>query len=74
MPSVLRQSGPKWIKDGETVTPRALVSFCDVCGWEGAPFGSLSTDGKRLYFCGWNGQPMCMRKGNGTGQQGDQHG
>ena len=62
MPSVLRQSGPKWIKDGETITPRAVVHFCEGCGFEGAPFGD-TVDGNRLYFCGWNGQPVCVGKG-----------
>lgn len=63
MPSVLRQSGPKRTDaDGKVITPQAVIHFCEVCGWEGAPFGDTSSDGKRLYFCGWNGRPVCVGK------------
>ncbi len=63
MPSVLRQSGAKWVKDGETITPRAVVHFCERCSFEGAPFGTTE-NGKREYFCGFaDGQPQCIGKG-----------
>lgn len=64
MPSVLRQSGPKWRKDdGEIVTPRAVIHLCEGCGIEGASFGD-TVDGKRVYFCGWDGRPVCVGRGS----------
>jgi len=64
MPSVLRRSGTDYVKDGQTITPRAAVHFCEVCGWEGAPFGDTSSDGKRLYFCGFqDNRPLCINRG-----------
>lgn len=57
-PSVLRRSGPDHEKNGQTITPRAVIHFC-----EGAPFGDTE-DGKRLYFCGWvNNKPACINRG-----------
>lgn len=67
MPSVLRQSGPKHLNaNGEIITPRAMVHFCEACGWEGAAFGD-TVDGVRVYFCGWDGRPVCVGKGNPDG-------
>ncbi|WIY54135.1 hypothetical protein O9Z70_06335 [Devosia sp. YIM 151766] len=51
MPAVLRQSGPKFMKDGVLFTPRAMIAQCEVCGFEHAPFGITDEHGKRLYFC-----------------------
>lgn len=51
-PSILRQSGPKYVRDGATFTPRAVIHFCEVCSAEGAPFGFTDASGKRTYFCG----------------------
>lgn len=48
-PSVLRRSGPDIERDGLMVTPRALVSSCEVCGAP-APFGDTSS-GKLLTWC-----------------------
>jgi hypothetical protein len=61
VPTVLRQSGPKFEKDGEIKTPKALVHFCEDCGAENAPF-LISTGGKLLSYCGWReGRPVCIR-------------
>lgn len=49
MPSVLRQSGPRYLRDGKMFTPRALISTCEVCG-EPAPYGDKSS-GKLLTWC-----------------------
>lgn len=50
-PSVLRRTGPDFEKDGQTVTPRALVSTCEVEGCERhAPFGFM-VEGKYLTYC-----------------------
>lgn len=74
MPAVLRQSGRKWVKDGVEITPRAMVTFCIGCGFEGAAFGDIH-QGKREWWCGWrDGSPACVGKGNGTGQQGGNDG
>lgn len=63
MPQLLRQSGAKWTKDGQTVTPRALITICEGCGFEGAPFGT-TVDAKRLWWCGWvNNEPTCINRG-----------
>ncbi|WP_323012912.1 hypothetical protein [Devosia sp.] len=51
MPAVLRQSGPKFMKDGVLFTPRAMIAQCEVCGMEHAPYGIKDEHGKRLYFC-----------------------
>lgn len=51
MPAVLRQSGPKFMKDGKLTTPRALIQICEVCGIEGAPYGTTDEHGKRFYWC-----------------------
>lgn len=62
-PSVLRQSGPKSMKDGQIFTPRAVIHFCRDCNFEGAPFGD-TIDGRREYFCGWvNNEPTCINRG-----------
>lgn len=51
MPAVLRQSGPKYMRDGVLFTPRAVIAQCEVCGFEHAPFGFTDTHGKRTYYC-----------------------
>lgn len=61
MPSVLRRSGPDFERDGVTVTPRALVSYCEDCG-SPAPF-LISSGGKLRSWCGWrNGEPVCVNQ------------
>jgi len=65
MPSVLRPCGVPFIRKGATepTQPMALVSFCEDCGWEGAPFGE-TVDGKLRRFCGWgNNRPTCINRG-----------
>lgn len=63
MPAVLRQSGPKFKREGADVTPRALVAFCEGCNYEGAMFGD-TVDGKRRFWCGFqDGKPQCKGKG-----------
>lgn len=63
MPFLLRRSGPDYQRDGQTISPRALVGVCEVCGYEGAPFGIVEGKDKRAY-CGWvDGQPACVGKG-----------
>lgn len=49
MPSILRRTGPDIERNGVPVTPRGIVSTCEVCG-EPAPFGLLSAGGYRS-FC-----------------------
>lgn len=67
MPAILRQTAPEFTrKDGTRVKLKAIIAFCEVCNFEGAPFGSMSADGKRLWWCGYvNGTPTCTGKGNG---------
>lgn len=67
MPTVLRRSGPDILirkgADFERHTPRAMIHFCETCGFEGAAFG-VHADGKLLSYCGWqNGAPVCVGKG-----------
>lgn len=49
MPSVLRRTGRDIERNGVPVTPRGIVSTCEVCG-EPAPFGDNSS-GKLLTWC-----------------------
>lgn len=51
MPAVMRQSGPKHLRDGVMFTPRAMVARCEVCGMEHAPFGQKDAKGNRQFFC-----------------------
>lgn len=51
MPAVLRRSGPDFMKDGKPFTPRAIIQICEVCGIEGAPYGTTDASGKREYWC-----------------------
>ncbi|KKB09388.1 hypothetical protein VE26_05475 [Devosia chinhatensis] len=51
MPAVLRQSGPKYMRNGAVFTPRAVIGQCEVCGFEHAPHGTADEQGKRLYWC-----------------------
>lgn len=51
MPAVLRQSGPKFMKDGVLFTPRAMIAQCEVCSFEHAPYGQKDAKGNRLFFC-----------------------
>lgn len=75
MPGVMRQIGPPFRNaKGETVKPLALIKWCEGCGFEGATFGQIGVEGKREWWCGWEGRPVCKGKGHGTGQQGGQHG
>lgn len=50
MSAVLRQSGPKYMRDGVLFTPRAVIGQCEVCGFEHAPYGTTE-NGKRLHWC-----------------------
>lgn len=63
MPAVLRQSGPKFERDGEIITPRALLANCETCGAP-APFGegvNLRRGEAGRWFCGWSdGRPKCI--------------
>lgn len=63
MPTVLRRSGPDILdKFGKVTTPRAMIHFCETCGYEGAAFGAR-VGGKLLSYCGWqNGAPVCVKK------------
>jgi hypothetical protein len=63
MPTIMRRSGPDIVRDGVTVTPRAMIHVCEECGYEGAAFGVHQGD--RLFsFCGWrDGNPVCVGKG-----------
>lgn len=65
MPGVLRQIGPAFVNlQGNTVKPKALITWCEGCGWQGAPFGELDGKGQRKWFCGWrDGAPVCIGKG-----------
>lgn len=63
MPTTLRRSGPD-MPDyrGKTKTPRAMIHFCEGCGYEGAAFGERE-GGRLLSYCGWsNGNPVCINK------------
>jgi len=64
MPFVLRRSGPDFMRDGEIVTPRAMISTCETCGYEGAPFGSTDPlTGKKTAWCGWrNGEAVWVEE------------
>jgi len=63
MPTILRRSGPDFERDGQMVTPRAMIHFCETCGYEGAAFGIRRGD-KLLSYCGWvNGDAVCVGKG-----------
>lgn len=67
MPTVLRRSGPDFERDGTIVTPRAMIHFCEECGFEGASFG-IHKGEKLLSYCGWvNGNPVCIGKGRAGG-------
>lgn len=65
MPAVLRQIGPAFVNlQGNTVKPKALIKWCEGCGFEGASFGMLDDKGHRLWFCGWRAEaPVCVGKG-----------
>jgi hypothetical protein len=68
MPSVLRKCGAEFVPRGATekIQPYALVSFCEGCNFEGAPFGE-TIDGKLLSYCGWkDGQPICVNRNEAT--------
>lgn len=61
MPTIIRQSGPKFQRDGQTITPKALIHTCEVCGAD-APF-LISSGGKLRSWCGWDGKnPICVNK------------
>lgn len=66
MPFALRRSGPDFGRDGRTISPYALISTCETCGYEGAPFGVVDpATGKKTAWCGWqHGRPVCVRKGS----------
>jgi len=60
MPFVLRRSGPDFLRNGQMVTPRAMVGICDGCGSENAPFGII-TGNRREAYCGWkDGKAQCL--------------
>jgi len=62
MPTVMRRSGPDRYINGKVFTPRAMVHFCEDCGFEGAAF-LLRRNGKLLSYCGWrDGDPVCIGK------------
>jgi hypothetical protein len=64
MPTVLRRSGPDIPqRDGTVKTPRAMIHFCEECGYEGASFG-IHVGGVLRSYCGWRpGSPVCIGKG-----------
>jgi hypothetical protein len=63
MPTVLRRSGPDFIRNGAAVTPRAMIHFCEDCNFEGAAYG-IRQGGKLLSYCGWvDSAPACIRMG-----------
>lgn len=63
MPTVLRKSGPAFERDGKLIEPRAMIHFCEDCGFEGAAFGE-TVDGKMRSWCGWQGgKPVCIGQG-----------
>lgn len=65
MPTVLRRSGPDFIRDGAPITPRAIIDICDTCGFEGAAF-TENAGGKRIAFCGIDAGTkrfVCIGKG-----------
>jgi hypothetical protein len=69
MPTVLRRSGPDFIRDGVTITPRAVIDICDTCGFEGAAF-TENAGGKRVSFCGIDAATkrfVCIGKGRAGG-------
>jgi hypothetical protein len=63
MPTILRRSGPDSIdKHGKRKTPRAMIHYCETCGYEGAAFG-VHAGGVLLSYCGWvSGEPVCVGK------------
>lgn len=63
MPTILRRSGSDFLRADVLTTPRAMIHFCEDCGFEGAAFGRRDGD-RILSFCGWvDGQPQCIGKG-----------
>jgi hypothetical protein len=60
MPAVWRQIGPEFQNNkGVTTKPKALITWCAGCKFEGAMFG----DGTE-WWCGWiNGTPVCVKRG-----------
>lgn len=63
MPTILLRSGPDFIRNDVTVTPRAMIHRCEDCGFEGAAFGIRQGD-RLLSFCGWiDGDAKCIGKG-----------
>lgn len=64
MPFVLRRSGKDFERNGQIVTPRAQIGFCETCGYEGAPFGFVDPAGNKTAWCGWrDGQAVCIGRG-----------
>jgi len=63
MPTILRRSGPDIIDDKfNRKTPRAMIHFCEDCGYEGAAFG-IHLGGTLRSYCGWrNGDAVCVGK------------
>jgi hypothetical protein len=61
MPTVLRRSGPDFVRNGVVISPKAMIHLCEGCGAEGAPF--LFFDGKRmLSWCAYsNGAGYCAK-------------
>lgn len=63
MPVILRQSGPKFERDGEIITPRAMLATCEGCGAPAA-FGegvNVRQGASGRWFCSWaDGRPKCI--------------
>lgn len=64
MSAVLRQSGPKFYREGVLITPRAMIAKCEECGKEHAPFGFRDSQGQRTFFCA-DHNPDRKEKGQG---------
>jgi len=63
MPTEYRISGHDIGEGAQKRTPKAAVHICEVCGFEGAPFGVLRGD-TTLSYCGYvGGLPQCVGKG-----------
>lgn len=70
MPTVLRRSGPRFTRQGETFEPRALIHTCEECGGEaGHGFEVDLLRGKPgRWYCGADraGNPICKRNQGGN--------
>ncbi len=60
MPAVWRQIGEPFLNNKGVLTkPKALITWCRDCGFEGASFGAGGE-----WFCGWKaGAAVCVKRG-----------